>query len=238
MQERIRFLDQAENRWFPRARNAIRRFVAPAEREKVENAFFTDMSQRPEGPLVIASMEKLMVRLEGLRQSNVPGAKDAYTSLERRGLTGSLIQEIKDTIARCKSAMESLPPAARTGPDSAEVALPWKHRQINPHFRGAVKISPVGGRAKICGGQTSGGPGRGPRAGLAGSGCRGGPAGWTAAKGEGVRPPSPSADPPCPRRTGRRWQRSVSRSPGKARQRVGRGCQRRQPALGSWVQGE
>jgi len=110
LQNHIRFLDQAENIWFPRARNAIRRFVDPAQRDNFENAFFDHMPQQPEGPGVIGSVEKFMGRLESMKNSSVKGAKEAYTSLQRKGLSDEFMAQLKTTIDLVKKEAAYLPP--------------------------------------------------------------------------------------------------------------------------------
>lgn len=102
VKSQIMFLDEQENRWFPRARNAIRRFVAKEQKEKFEQAFFADMSQQPEGPLVVGSMEKFIGRFEDMGKSEVPGARKAYASLVQKGLDEDLTAEILKRIGRVK----------------------------------------------------------------------------------------------------------------------------------------
>ncbi len=103
VRDRIHVLDVFENTWFPRARNAIRRFVSPEHRDTVETAFFADMTQQPEGPLVVGSVEKLLGRIESLRTSKVKGASDAYDSLVKKGLTRTKIKTIQTVIDECKT---------------------------------------------------------------------------------------------------------------------------------------
>ena len=106
----IKELDQFENRWFPRTRNAIRRFVPRDRREAFEEAFFQDMAQQPEGPLVVGSVEKFLARLEDLKTSKEPGAKEVYNSLEQKGLTAELQQTMNGLIKK----IQRLPPLPQT----------------------------------------------------------------------------------------------------------------------------
>jgi len=98
----LRSLDRFENRWFPRARTAIRRFVAADKREVFEAAFFEDMAQQPEGPGVVGSVEKFLSRVDAMAKADVKGAPEAYASLVKRGLTTSTIRGVKSQIAEAK----------------------------------------------------------------------------------------------------------------------------------------
>ncbi len=100
---RFASLDAFENTWFPRVRTAIRRFVAPDRVVQFEEAFFTGLSQQPEGPLVVGSVTKLLERLEGMRQSDVPGAPDAYAALQKKGLTADALAQVKATLQQVRS---------------------------------------------------------------------------------------------------------------------------------------
>ncbi len=85
--QRIKLIDQFENKWFPRTKNALSRYVSEENREEVVSAFFLNLSQQPEGPQVIASVETYLNRLKDLRSSSTPGVQDAYQSLVKKGLT-------------------------------------------------------------------------------------------------------------------------------------------------------
>ncbi|MEW5847827.1 MAG: hypothetical protein AB2A00_03395 [Myxococcota bacterium] len=98
----IKKTDDDENTWFPRTRSAIQRFVHADHRQAVEEAFFADLAQQPEGPAVIDSMERYLERLDGLKNSDKPGAKEAFASLQKKGLTDAEIARIKDQIAKAK----------------------------------------------------------------------------------------------------------------------------------------
>jgi hypothetical protein len=110
LQAKIRFLDKAENTWFTRARNAIRRYVDSTQRDTFENAFFDNMPQQPEGPMVVGSMDKFLGRLESMKNSPVPGAKEAYYSLQKKGLIDEYITQLKNTINEVKNQVSDLPP--------------------------------------------------------------------------------------------------------------------------------
>ncbi len=98
--ELVRMLDEFENRWFPRVRNALLRYVALEGRQAFVDAFFEDMSQQPEGPLVIGSVKKFVVRHADLRKSKVAGVKDALAALEKRGLDDGLIDRVQTALAK------------------------------------------------------------------------------------------------------------------------------------------
>jgi hypothetical protein len=101
-QAKVRRVDQFENRWFPRVRNALRRFLEPARRDEFLEAFFRDMQQQPEGPLAVDSVRKLIPRMEELATSTVPGAKEAYASLLKKGLQAEL-DEVKQLLAQLET---------------------------------------------------------------------------------------------------------------------------------------
>ena len=105
-------VDVFENKWHPRTRNAIRRFVAEDQRAAFEEAFFRDMPQQPEGPGAVDTVKKLLARLVEMKTSTVPGAKEAYESLEKKGL-------VPDAIASAEALIKALdtpaaPPVAPT----------------------------------------------------------------------------------------------------------------------------
>lgn len=108
---KVRQVDRFENRWFPRIRNALRRFVAPEHRDAFLEAFFQDMPQQPEGPLAVDSVRKLVPRLAELASSTVPGAKEAYASLLKKGLQSEL-NEVKQLLAQLATQSTVVPPTA------------------------------------------------------------------------------------------------------------------------------
>ena len=101
--KRYYLLDQFENTWFIRTRNSIRRFVHPDHKKTFEEAFFQNMSQQPEGPLVVNSVEKYLTRLEGLKNSDIPGAKNAYNGLVKKGLTEEYVDIIANALEKAKT---------------------------------------------------------------------------------------------------------------------------------------
>jgi len=130
---RLRLLDQFENTWFPRARTAIRRFVAAASRDAFEAAFFKDMSQQPEGPLVVGSTERFLTRLAGLKSSPTDGARAAYDALVKKGLTEEVQQQMAALLAEAKqeSAAPPPPPAAAAEVAAATKAQQEAYEQVN-----------------------------------------------------------------------------------------------------------
>lgn len=123
---RLRVLDQFENTWFPRARTAIRRFVAAEQRESFEAAFFKDMAQQPEGPLVVASVERFLARLAGLASSPVAGARAAYEALVKKGLSEDLQRQVAALVAEAKQEPAAVPPPPAA---AAEIAAAAKAQQ-------------------------------------------------------------------------------------------------------------
>ena len=115
VQDRYQALDTFENRWFPRTRNAIRRFVDAGHVAEVEATFFKDLQQQPLGPSVVGSVSRFLERIDGLAQSDAPGAAEALASLRKKGLTAEVIDETRAQV----SEAASLDPA---GPDADLVA--------------------------------------------------------------------------------------------------------------------
>jgi hypothetical protein len=105
----MRLLDQFENKWFPRVRNALLRYIVSAERQVFVDAFFEDMSQQPEGPLVVGSVKKFMVRYGDLRKSEVAGVSDALAALAKRGLDDGLLDRIHSALAKVDSLEKERP---------------------------------------------------------------------------------------------------------------------------------
>lgn len=102
-------LDRFENKWVPRSRNAIRRFVPAEHRDQVLKAFFLDLQQQPEGPLVVGSVSLFLERIEGLRTSEVPGATDAWKSLVKKGLDDNEVTRINGLLAQARQAPKPAP---------------------------------------------------------------------------------------------------------------------------------
>jgi hypothetical protein len=107
----VKWLDEFENTWFPRCRNAIRRFVVEEKRQATEAAFFDNLEQQPEGPGVVGSVSMLLQRIEGLRTSKVPGGDAACRALEQKGLTAAALAEASQKVADARAAAGALPEA-------------------------------------------------------------------------------------------------------------------------------
>lgn len=101
----IRALDEFENFWFPLVPTAIERFVEEGRREQVKDAFFAGLSQQPEGPLVVASVELFLTRFAALAKSEVPGAKAAHAALVKKGLGPEVVAATQAALARAKSVV-------------------------------------------------------------------------------------------------------------------------------------
>ena len=110
----IHALDQFENVWFPRARNAIRRFVDKEHREAVELAFFDGLEQQPEGPAVVGSVEKLLERVKALSSSDKAGAKDAFKALQKKGFDDATVAHMQALIADARALSPAAPPSVPT----------------------------------------------------------------------------------------------------------------------------
>lgn len=105
-QARLSQLDRFENAWFPRVRNAIRRFVVKDQRETFEAAFFQDLRQEPLGPGVIRSVGGLLDRLDSTENSAVPGVKETFAALRKKGLSDALRKEMRGFVAAARKAFE------------------------------------------------------------------------------------------------------------------------------------
>ena len=108
---KVHKVDRFENRWFPRTRTALRRFVPGDRRDTVVSAFFQDMPQRPEGPLAVESVQKYIPRLEEMPTSTVPGVKEAYASLLKKGLQAAL-----DSVKALLAELSSMPAVTTPAP--------------------------------------------------------------------------------------------------------------------------
>lgn len=106
---RLRFLDQVENLWFERYRQAIVRFIGPDELEAFQLAFWQDLKQEPEGPGVLGSLTKLCDRHEALNQNSTPGAQQLYEAMDRRGFNAALIADVRQRIDQCRHDMPEAP---------------------------------------------------------------------------------------------------------------------------------
>jgi hypothetical protein len=114
-----RDLDVFENKWFPRVRNALRAEVAPDRAAAVEEAFFADLQQQPEGPLVVGSVATFLSRHADLQQSQIPGVAEALALLKKQGLTQELLTQIGTLVER--SRKQAKLPVPRNPVDPATI---------------------------------------------------------------------------------------------------------------------
>ena len=132
--ELLRMLDRFENTWFPRVRNVLKRYLETAVREPFVEAFFEDMTQQPEGPLVIGSVKKFVVRYGELNTSDVNGVKEALAVLEKRGLNDVLLDRIQTALAKAEE-LDTKRPEPKISPGSpGEVSggAPRGIREVEP----------------------------------------------------------------------------------------------------------
>jgi hypothetical protein len=85
------------------------------------------MDQQPEGPAVVLSVEKFLVRVEEMGASKVPGARDCYEGLTKKGLTEAVKAEAATIIAAAKKEASPLPAPAI---DPAEIAAAAEKQRI------------------------------------------------------------------------------------------------------------
>lgn len=100
--EAIKEVDAFENAWFPRVRAAIARHLDPKDAERLAGIFFKDMAQQPEGPQVLASVEKFVTRWADLKASQEKGAAQVVKSLEKAGLTAEAVAAISARIEKAR----------------------------------------------------------------------------------------------------------------------------------------
>jgi hypothetical protein len=110
--ETLQALDAFENQWFPRTRAIIRRFAKEGA-PKLEATFFKDLEQQPLGPAVVQSVSTFVQRVEDLRHSKLPGAKEVRAVLAQRGLTDHSLEEIRKLLARVATPATTVPRADR-----------------------------------------------------------------------------------------------------------------------------
>ena len=103
----FREVDHFENIWLPRMRMAISRFIPSEKREEVLAAFFSDLSQEPEGPKVLRSVSVFLGRYRELIESEVAGTPELAQSMAKRGLTDEVIEAMEQKIKRASSMQES-----------------------------------------------------------------------------------------------------------------------------------
>lgn len=107
--ETLRQLDAFENVWFPRVRATLQRFIAKEQRATFEAAFFLDLAQQPLGPAVVDSVTKLLNRAEDLQHSEIPGAREAWASLVKKGLSDGERARVRGILEQ----LQSLRPASQ-----------------------------------------------------------------------------------------------------------------------------
>ena len=84
------------------------------------------MSQQPEGPLVVGSVEKFLARLAGLKTNSVEGARASYDALVKKGLTEEVQQQMAALVTEAKQEAAAAPPPPAA---AAEVAAATKSQQ-------------------------------------------------------------------------------------------------------------
>ncbi len=118
----LRVIDQFENKWFPRAESVLKRYIDATQHPTFNAAFFEDLVQQPEGPLVVDSASKLLDRMEALESSAVSGAREAFGSLVKRGLTVEVRNTIRAQLESARKLRPASSPTAATTVDLAEAA--------------------------------------------------------------------------------------------------------------------
>lgn len=116
----LRDIDTFENTWFPRVRALIRRVIPRDRRDQFAAAFFRNLSQEPLGPGVVGSVRALLLRVEGLAASDEPGAKKVFETLQRRGLTGDKIAEVRALLQKAEAGLEK--PSKKAAVHPADLA--------------------------------------------------------------------------------------------------------------------
>jgi hypothetical protein len=100
--ERMRTLqeiDTFENLWFPRMRMLIPRVIPKDNAARFAAAFFKDLTQKPLGPEVVDSVKTFLNRVEELKSSAEPGARELYKTLGERGITPKKVEAMRGLIA-------------------------------------------------------------------------------------------------------------------------------------------
>jgi hypothetical protein len=115
---RLTVLDEFDNAWQVRTRNAIRRFVVKDQRAAFEAAMFQDLSRQPKGPGLVKSVGILLDRLESIRKSPVPGAKETFEALRKKGLTDALLQSTRDLV---EAARKEFDPTSTQGSEDEKI---------------------------------------------------------------------------------------------------------------------
>ncbi len=124
--EIYKLLDRFENTWFPRARAIIDRVVPEEHIARFRAAFFKDLRQQPNGPLVVDSVAVFLDRVEALATSAEPGAADVRKKLAERGLTKEKMDAVRAVLASVRTAALPAPgrsDAAREADRQQEIGL-------------------------------------------------------------------------------------------------------------------
>lgn len=102
-------LDDFENKWFPRTRRIIERFVPASHRQPVLDAFFQDLAQQRLGPAVVASVSTYLDRVESLGKSDAPGAAEARAELGRRGVDAETVARLRRLLDDARALQPGAP---------------------------------------------------------------------------------------------------------------------------------
>ncbi len=102
-------LDDFENKWFPRTRRIIERYVPASHRQGVLDAFFKDLAQQRLGPAVVASVSTYLDRVESLGNSTVPGAATARAELARRGVDAATVTRLRRLLDEARALKTGAP---------------------------------------------------------------------------------------------------------------------------------
>ena len=108
----LRQIDAFENLWFPRTRAIIQRVVPEASRDRFEAAFFHELTQQPLGPGVVGSVSTYLTRLEALKKSPEPGAREVRDTLRTRGLTDAAVSQMSALVASMRELVPVAPAPA------------------------------------------------------------------------------------------------------------------------------
>lgn len=112
------YLDDFENKWFPRTRRIIERFAPAGHREALVEAFFRDLQQQPIGPLVVGSVSTFLDRVESLEKSEVPGAAKVRAVLAERGVDAAHVARLRKTLDEAR-ALKAAPASPVSNPAEA-----------------------------------------------------------------------------------------------------------------------
>lgn len=118
----LRDIDTFENTWFPRVRAIIRRMVPRERRDAFAAAFFSNLEQQPLGPSVVGSVRGLLQRIEELKTSGEPGAKQVFETLQQRGLTAKKVAEVRALLKEAEAGSEKAPQKQPVTPEELQSA--------------------------------------------------------------------------------------------------------------------